>query len=74
VRALAGDAEGHHDVEIGVLILGDLDHTGGERPAELVAAEVRDGVLSRAAARRDYGVEVDAETFEVERVTGGRRP
>ena len=45
-----------------------------ERPAELVAAEVRDGVLSRAAARRDYGVEVDAETFEVERVTGGRRP
>jgi len=45
-----------------------------ERPAALVAAEVRDGVLSREAARRDYGVEVDAETFAVERVTRGAGP
>ena len=38
------------------------------RPVELVAADVRDGVISPAAARRDYGVEVDPVTF------AGRRP
>ncbi|OGL02961.1 MAG: hydantoin utilization protein B [Candidatus Rokubacteria bacterium RIFCSPHIGHO2_12_FULL_73_22] len=45
-----------------------------ERPAETVAAEVRDGVLSPEAARRDYGVEVHPGTFAVERVTGRPRP
>lgn len=39
------------------------------RPVELVAAEVRDGVISREAARRVYGVEVDPETFEGRRLT-----
>ncbi|MBI4628277.1 MAG: hydantoinase B/oxoprolinase family protein [Candidatus Rokubacteria bacterium] len=38
-----------------------------ERPAGLVAAEVRDGVISLEAARRDYGVEVHPGTFAVER-------
>ncbi|MBI1845380.1 MAG: hydantoinase B/oxoprolinase family protein [Candidatus Rokubacteria bacterium] len=33
-----------------------------ERPAALVAAEVRDGVISAEAARRDYGVVVDPAT------------
>ena len=47
---------------------------GRERPAETVAAEVRDGVLSPEAARRDYGVEVHPGTFAVERVTGRPRP
>ena len=37
------------------------------RPAELVAAEVRDGVISLEAARRVYGVEVNPGTFAVER-------
>lgn len=34
------------------------------RPVELVAAEVRDGVISPEAARRDYGVDVNQITFE----------
>ncbi|MFQ5896998.1 MAG: hydantoinase B/oxoprolinase family protein [Candidatus Methylomirabilia bacterium] len=37
-----------------------------ERPAELVAAEVRDGLISLEAARRDYGVWIDPETFAVD--------
>lgn len=32
-----------------------------ERPAELVARDVRDGYVTPEAARRDYGVAVDAE-------------
>ena len=35
-----------------------------ERPAELVAGEVTDGVISPESARRDYKVAVDPETFE----------
>lgn len=35
------------------------------RPAEKVAEEVRNGIISFEAARRDYGVEVDPETFAV---------
>ncbi|MDE0060319.1 MAG: hydantoinase B/oxoprolinase family protein, partial [Defluviicoccus sp.] len=38
-----------------------------ERPAELVAAEVRDGVISLEAARDVYGVAVDPETLELDR-------
>ena len=37
-----------------------------ERPAGLVAAEVRNGVISPQAARDDYGVVVDAETGTVD--------
>jgi len=36
------------------------------RPAEKVAEEVKDGVISREAAERYYGVVVDESTFEVE--------
>ena len=50
-------------------------HAGGgggygdplERPADLVAAEVRNGFISAAAATRDYGVAVDPDSFEVDR-------
>jgi N-methylhydantoinase B len=38
-----------------------------ERPAELVASEVKDGVISVESARTHYGVWVDPETFAVER-------
>lgn len=38
-----------------------------ERPAELVAEEARDGIVSPEAAERDYGVAVDPRTFEVDR-------
>jgi len=34
-----------------------------ERPPELVAADVRNGVVSIASAREDYGVSIDAETL-----------
>ena len=37
-----------------------------ERPAELVAADVLDGVLSIAAARDDYGVVIDAKTLQLD--------
>lgn len=37
-----------------------------ERPAELVAREVRNGILSVDRARRDYGVVLDWETFEID--------
>jgi N-methylhydantoinase B len=36
------------------------------RPAKKVAEEVRNGVISREAARRDYGVAVNEKTFEVD--------
>ena len=36
-----------------------------ERPVEKVAEEVRDGVISLAAARDAYGVAIDPDTFEV---------
>jgi N-methylhydantoinase B len=39
-----------------------------ERPAELVAREVRDGIVSIGAARDAYGVVVDAKTFAVDGV------
>ena len=35
------------------------------RPVEKVAQEVRNGIISFAAAERDYGVAVDPETFAV---------
>jgi N-methylhydantoinase B len=37
-----------------------------ERPAELVAKDVRDGLVSVECAARDYGVVVDPETFRVD--------
>jgi len=43
-----------------------------ERPAELVCSEVRDGILSRASAREDYGVEIDAETVLVDEAETAR--
>ncbi len=44
------------------------------RPAEKVAEEVKDGKISLEAAKRDYGVVVDPESFEVdEKRTGELR-
>ena len=37
-----------------------------ERPAQKVCEEVRDGIVSRASAREDYGVEIDPETWLVD--------
>ncbi len=37
-----------------------------ERPAETVAAEVRDGIIGIEAARRDYGVVVDPDTMALD--------
>ena len=37
------------------------------RPAEKVARDVRNGVVSAATARKDYGVMVDPTTFEVDK-------
>ena len=37
-----------------------------DRPAGLVAEEVRNEIISRVGAERDYGVVVDPETFEVD--------
>ena len=37
-----------------------------ERPADLVAREVRDGIVSVAAARDAYGVAVDPQTFALD--------
>jgi len=36
------------------------------RPAEKVLKDVKNGVLSAAAAREDYGVVIDPETLEVD--------
>ena len=37
-----------------------------ERPLEQVAADVRNGFVSTAKAREDYGVVIDPTTFEVD--------
>jgi N-methylhydantoinase B len=37
-----------------------------DRPAELVAEEVRNEIISVAGAERDYGVVVDPDTFELD--------
>jgi N-methylhydantoinase A/oxoprolinase/acetone carboxylase beta subunit/N-methylhydantoinase B/oxoprolinase/acetone carboxylase alpha subunit len=36
------------------------------RPSDLVAADVRDGLVSAESAKKDYGVVVDPETFEID--------
>jgi len=48
-----------------------------ERPSALVAREVKDGVISVAAARAQYGVAVDPKTFavddaETQKLRGGK--
>ena len=43
-----------------------------ERPAALVAEEVRDGILSAEAARDIYGVAVDPETLALDPEATGR--
>ncbi len=43
------------------------------RPAELVLRDVRDGYVSRAAAERDYGVEIDDGGEVDETATAARR-
>jgi N-methylhydantoinase B len=53
--------------EVARLITG----TGGgwgsplERPVEMVIEDVRDGYITLEQAKRDYGVELDPDTFEI---------
>jgi len=59
------------DLPRGTLLYQEAGGGGGygepfERPAELVAEEVRQGVISIAAARRDYGVVIDPETLALD--------
>ncbi len=51
-RQIAGGGGGYGDPKL--------------RPAAKVAAEVRDGFISAAAARADYGVAVDPKTYAVD--------
>ncbi|UCG32649.1 MAG: hydantoinase B/oxoprolinase family protein, partial [Phycisphaerales bacterium] len=44
-----------------------------DRPAELVAREVRDGIISARAARDRYGVVVDEKTYQVKQARGKSR-
>ena len=43
-----------------------------QRPPELVAEEVRNGVISARAARDEYGVAVDENTFAVDEAATAR--
>ena len=59
------------DVPAGTLYVQEAGGGGGfgdprERPAELVAHEVRDGIISPEAAREIYGVVVDPETSSLD--------
>ena len=59
-----------HGVEEGTLYVQEAGGGGGfgpptKRPPETVAREVRDGLISVAAARASYGVAVDPRTFAV---------
>jgi N-methylhydantoinase B len=59
-----------HPVAAGSIVRMETGGGGGfgdprERDPARVAADVRDGYVTVEAARRDYGVVVDPETFEV---------
>jgi N-methylhydantoinase B len=59
------------DVPTGTLYVQEAGGGGGfgdprKRPAARVAQEVRDGIVSREAAERSYGVALHPETFEVD--------
>jgi N-methylhydantoinase B len=59
------------DVPAGTIYLQDAGGGGGygpphERPADKVAREVRDGIISPSAAREHYGVAVDPVSFELD--------
>ena len=59
------------DVPAGTIYYQEAGGGGGvgdpkDRPAALVAEEVKDGKISIEAAARDYGVAVEPETFEVD--------
>ncbi|MGF1607839.1 MAG: hydantoinase B/oxoprolinase family protein, partial [Kiloniellales bacterium] len=59
-------AKGRQPIPAGDRLILEMPGGGGlgdprERPAELVAADVANGFVSRAAALRDYGVEVRAD-------------
>ncbi len=44
-----------------------------ERPAETVAAEIRDGVISRQAAEKTYGVVLTPDGFAIDKAATARR-
>jgi N-methylhydantoinase B len=59
-----------HPIAAGSIVHMETGGGGGfgdpqERDPARVAADVRDGYVTPEAARRDYGVLVDPETFEV---------
>jgi N-methylhydantoinase B len=65
-------------VPAGTLFLQEAGGGGGygsplERPADRVAREVRDGLVSREAAERDYGVVLVAGGFDVDTDATDRR-
>ncbi len=71
------DAESLYDLEVGDIY--EIYECGGggfgnpfERPAEKVAAEVRDGLISVSAASAEYGVVVDPATFQVDLAATGK--
>jgi N-methylhydantoinase B len=66
-----------HGVRSGTLYEQDAGGGGGygppfERPAETVRREVRDGLVSVAAARERYGVIVDPDTLELDEAATAR--
>ena len=44
-----------------------------ERPVEMVQSDVRDGYVTLEQAERLYGVVLNLETLEVEKLVGGRK-
>jgi N-methylhydantoinase B len=56
-----------------------VTRTGGgygdrlRRPVEMVRSDVKNGYITLEQAKRDYGVVLNPETLEVERLVGGRQ-
>jgi N-methylhydantoinase B len=44
-----------------------------KRPVEMVQSDVKNEYITLKQAERDYGVVLNAETLEVERLVGGRK-
>ena len=62
---------GLNQLAVGEVLVNDTGGGGGwgdpfQRDPSAVAADVRNGFVSAAAARADYGVVIDEETFDVD--------
>jgi N-methylhydantoinase B len=44
-----------------------------ERPVELIQSDVKNGYITLEQAEKDYGVVLNPDTLEVEKLTGGRK-